>query len=549
MARLGAAIRLGLLAVLPLFGCAPSEGLPQLGATFGFLREAGADFALTIVHTNDVHARLAPIDESGRVCDAKALAEKRCLGGMARVAHEVKRARREAGALLVIDAGDQFQGSLYFTAHKGRDAVEVMNRIGYDVMALGNHEFDDGVETLGRFVAAARFPVLSANLDAPREPALARVKSSVIVDVVGRGVGLVGLTTEDTREKAHPDRLAQVAFRDAANVLRNALRQLSRAGVRHVIVVSHLGHDRDVELARTIAGIDVIVGGHTHTLLSNTDAKAKGPYPTVVKGPTGENVLVVQAGSWTRHVGRIEVKFDGDGRVLAWSGDTIALGREAPEDEEIAALVATFTPEVEAMRGRKVGEIAVSAGGNCRAEECVLGNLVADAMLASTRAQGVEAVITNGGGLRPPLLSGPVSHGDILTALPFQNAISTLSLTGADLREAIEHGLSAIEQGHGRFPQVAGLRYVFSPRHPAGKRLISLEVGDGKGGFRPLDPQRHYRVAISDFLRRGGDGYVQFRDKAVDPIDYGIAMDEALVEYLSANGPLAPRLDGRIRSQ
>lgn len=174
-----------------------------------------------------------------------------------------------------------------------------------------------------------------------------------------------------------------------------------------------------------------------------------------------------------------------------------------------------------------------------------MGNLVADALLDRTKGQGVTAVITNGGGLRASINAGPVSMGEVITVLPFQNTVSTFGLKGSDIVAALENGLSEIEDGAGRFPQVAGMKFTFDTSKPAGHRVVAVQMQEGNT-FVPLDSAKVYTLASNNYMRAGGDGYEIFAKAAVNPYDFGPTLDEVLADYLAAHRPYKPYTDGRI---
>lgn len=504
---------------------------------------------LSVLHQNDFHSRHEPVDRGGAACRNPT----GCAGGAARLATLVARERlaadAEARAHITLDAGDQFMGSLFYTHWRGDAELAVMRAIGFDAMAVGNHEFDHGPANFARFVAAAPFPVVAANIDAMAEPTLAALlRRSVIIDRAGLRIGVFGLTTEATPSIASPGpHLRFLRAIDAAGDAADALRQ---AGAGTVIALSHLGLDQDRALVRATSGIDLVVGGHSHTLLSNSVAGAPLPCPVVETAADGRAVPIVQAGANGRFLGRIDLALDASGRAASFSGDAREITLDTPEDTAMAALLAQLATPIEATRRRVVGQVSGEfSPGPCRGAECALGNLVADAMLDAARPAGAKLAITNAGGLRAPLHAGAVTLGDVLAVLPFSNTLATFTLSGADLRAAIEHGLSAPADGSGsgRFPQVAGLAFAFDPRRPPGARLLVLDVVAPDGRRAPIDDARTYRVVSNNFLRQGGDGYAVFRDRARDAYDNGPLMEEAMVAHFAARGTLAPRLDGRIR--
>lgn len=519
-------------------------GLPALAAPR--IARARAALRLTILHTNDIHSRHEPVNRFSAACRAEEAAEGACWGGSARLAFAIARERAAAAAegrqALLLDAGDQFMGSLFYTHWRGEAERRVMATLGYDAMALGNHEFDHGPETIGRFVRAAPFPVLAANLDASDEPALAGLVRPWAM--VG-GVAVIGAVTAETVRISSPG--PRLRFGNERAALAAAAAAARSAGARAVIALTHLGFAQDRAIAAAVPGLAAVVGGHSHTLLSNSDPAAVARYPHPVMGGEGRVVPVVQAGANNRHLGRLDLDLDPEGRVLEASGDARPLPLATPSDPRLEALVAELALPLVALRARVIGEAAAAlSNAECRQHECALGNAIAEAMLEAGRAAGAEIAIQNGGGIRAGLAAGPITWGDLLSVLPFSNTLATMALSGADLRAALENGLSAAESGAGRFPQVAGLRLAWDPAAPAGRRIVSLSLVRPGGVVEPIADERLYRVVTNNFLRQGGDGYVTFRDRAVEPYDAGPNIEDVMEAWLAANRPLAPEPDGRI---
>lgn len=508
------------------------------------------DYELTILHTNDVHARIAGADRNGLSCFAKESASDPCFGGVARLASKVREVRGQRDNVILLDAGDQFQGTLFFTYYRGSAIQRFMNELGYQAMTVGNHEFDKGPEVLAEFIAGAKFPVLGANLDVSRDPHLkGLIKPYCTLTAGGRTIGVIGYTVENLRELSQigPHVVEQPTERSIAT----ALAALKQQGVDKVIALSHGGFGRDKEIAAKLDGIDVIVGGHTHTLLSNTDPSAQGPYPVVVQSPGGHPVLIVTAAYWGKYVGRLDVTFDGKGVVKSWNGNPILLDASVPEAPDIRAEVRKLSEPLVALQKEIIGTSEVDLEGDvrCRFEECNLGNLIADAMLAATAPRGVQIALQNGGGIRASIARGPISRGQVLQTLPFGNFICTFELKGADLLAALENGVSRadgeVKEGTGRFLQVSGLRYGWDPRRGAGSRVVRVEVKQADGSYQALAPEAVYRVATNSFLRYGGDGYEVFANHAIAP-QSGPVLDEMLIEYIKGHTPLNIGLENRI---
>ena len=269
-------------------------------------------WTLTIVHANDVHSRLQAVNKFDSTCTDKEKSEGQCLGGMARLATKAQEiivdVKSKRGNVLLLDAGDQFQGSLFYSHYKGKAELSVMNMMPYDAMTIGNHEFDDGTKPLADFIGGAKFPIVSANIRAAADRNLAgKIRSSIVLTRGGRKIGIIGMTTEDTPTVAAPG--PNVRFIKAETAVKPIVDRLRREGVDVIIALSHLGLARDRQLAAAVEGIDVIVGGHSHTLMSNTVPNPEAPYPVVAKSPRGQNVLIVQAYAYSRYLGRIDVTF------------------------------------------------------------------------------------------------------------------------------------------------------------------------------------------------------------------------------------------------
>jgi 5'-nucleotidase/UDP-sugar diphosphatase len=511
---------------------------------------AGPDYQLRILHVNDVHARYDQITATGGFCTPKDEAEKKCIGGAARLQTKLKELRGDNA--LFLDAGDQFQGTLFYTQYKHGAVQTMLGMLNPDAQTLGNHEFDDGPAGLRPYLDAVSWPVLSANTDTSREPRLKdRYKPYTIVVKNGQRIGIVGLTTAETPITSSPG--PTVAFRNEAQALTRAVAALKARGVDKILALTHIGYSEDQALAAQVDGVDVYVGGHSHTFLETGNDKAAGPYPTVVKSPSGAPALVVQAGSYGTHLGLLDVTFDAAGVVKAWEGRPVALSNDVALDPAVADKVSQLNVPLAQLRRQPVGEAKVELVGTsdaCRFGECNLGNLIADSMLWATKGQGTQIAIQNGGGIRSGIPAGQVTMGNVIEVLPFSNTIATFDVTGADLLASLESGVSRAHDrttsGTGRFPQVAGLRYAFDPAKPEGTRISSLEIRDAKGGYRPVDPLATYKAVTNNFVRAGGDGYSVFA-KAKNAYDYGPNLETVLAEYIRTTGPVAPAVEGRIR--
>jgi len=524
-------------------------GIVTAGALALSAGTALADFQLTILHINDLHSRLEPINKFDSTCSAKESAAGECFGGIARVKSAIDGKRKDLAAanLLVLDAGDQFQGSLYYSTFKSAPVAEFMNGIGFDAMAIGNHEFDDGPAELDKLIGAVKFPIISGNTVAAKGSLLdGKYKGYVIKEIGGQKVAVVSVLATDTSETSSPGK--DITFEDEITYLQKAVKEIEAEGADKIIALTHVGYVKDQEIASKVDGIDVIVGGHSHTYLSSTDDKASGPYPTLVKSPSGVEVPIVTAYAYSKYLGDLTVTFDDKGVVTAAKGAPLLLDASVTPDEGYAARVTELGKPLEELKTKVVGSSADAIDGDrksCRAVECSMGNLVADAALDRVAGQGITISIANGGGLRASIDAGDVTMGEVLTVLPFQNTIATFQIDGAGIKEALENGVSQVDEGAGRFPQVSGLKYTFDRSKPVGSRVTVVEVKEGDA-YVPLDPAKTYGVVTNNYVRGGGDGFKTFAEKAVNAYDFGPNLEDTVAEYLTTHNPYKPFTEGRI---
>ena len=521
-------------------------GAATLAVIAGTGTAARADFTLNILHFNDFHSRYDSINKYDSNCDAEADAAGECFGGMGRLkaAIDMRRsALEDAGEnVVLLDAGDDFQGSLYYTTYHSDVVNEFNNQLGIDAMAVGNHEFDNGPEELAKFLDGATYPIISGNTVVSAEPLLAgKLPGILILEVAGEKIGVVSALAEDTIDTSSPG--DNVRFANIEDNLIGAVQGLEAAGINKIIALTHAGFPRDLRIAEAVPGIDVIVGGHSHTTMSNTIEGAPA-YPTMVG-----DVPVVTAGSYAKFLGELKVTWDDDGNVTSAAGDAMLLDASITPDEAVNARLAELSAPIEELKAKVIGTATDEIDGSrdtCRAMECEMGVLVADAMLDRAADQGVTIAIQNGGGLRSSIEAGDITMGEVLTVLPFSNTMATMQLKGADVIAALENGLSQVEEGAGRFPQVAGLKYSWTKAKPAGERVIKAEVMVD-GAWAPIDPAATYGVVTNNYMRQGGDGYGVFETNGMNAYDYGPPLEDVVADYIaSLGGEYTPHVEGRI---
>ena len=513
-----------------------------------FLHKADAvkpAFELSLMHTNDQHgnAQNAP-----------------------KLATAVKEFRAANPEALLLDAGDVFSGTLYFNEFEGQADLQFMNYLEYDAMTFGNHEFDlgsseDGHKALAEFVKAAKFPFVTANVDFSKDSLFdglvegtvaadaedGKIYNAIIQEVDGEKVGIFGLTTSETAEISSPD---QVEFKNYIEEAKASVKELQEQGVNKIIALTHIGYDdniefdNDLELAKQVDGIDIIVGGHTHTKLEEA---------VVISENKTEPTVIVQANEYNKYLGTLSVNFDSEGVVTTLDGELVDLG-EVAEDAEAVKILKPYKETIDAMQQESIGvETAVALDGeraNVRTVETNLGNLITDGMLKKAQSINPNTVIalTNGGGIRASIDQGDITLGEILTVMPFGNALGIMQLTGEEIVEALEHSVSQAPEQNGGFLQVSGLKFSYDSSKPAGDRVVSVEVKGTDGNFAELAADQTYAVATNTFTAKGGDGYDVFAKAYADGrvSEPGFVDFQVFTDYLTGFETIEPVTEGRI---
>lgn len=468
-------------------------------AVFSLPADAGV---LTILHTNDTHSFAAGLDKRGSPCDD----DSACTGGYARLKAAVDAERAKNPDVLVLDAGDRWQGSLFFTLG-GPDFIARMSAaIGWDAGTLGNHEFDLGEAELGRMLRREGFPILAANV-LPGGP-LDGMAGMMIRQIDGMKVGVFGLA--NSTECKLSDRCPLTRFLPTAEAARQAADALKRQGADVIVAITHECYLEDIALSREVPEIDVIVGGHSHSPLGAGIPESEGPYPTAAAHPDGSTTLILQAKRSTQYLGRTAVAFDQNGRAQAWRGDVIELSPDMPRDPGVENAVRAQARQIDALRRKVFARNdfdTVDGIDACRWGECLTGMLTADAMLDYGKRFGAVVAFLNGGAVRAALPVGPINRGSIEEIHPFGNTIAILDIQGSDLLAALENGVNDPDAEGPHLLQTAGLRCRVDARRPIGRRLVRAEVKQADGRWAPVDPKAVYRAATLDFLAKGGDGY------------------------------------------
>lgn len=491
---------------------------PLCFLTLALVAISQADYTLTVLHTNDLHAHIEP----SRVGRAN-------YGGYAKQATLIKKYRAEDPNTILLNGGDTFQGTLYFTQYLGLADLSLMNVMGYDGMAVGNHEFDLGPAPLADFAKYATFPLLSANLDVSGEEGLrTTIKPYAVKQIGGQKIGMIGAVTPDLLSISSPG--PNVKLIDLYQSINKSINELRGQGVNKIVLLSHLGYDLEKDVAKKCSGLDVIVGGHSHSFLGQPTGiqgfpNPPGPYPTVVQN-LESRVLLVSAWEWGKVFGRIKVTFDDDGKVASWADAAPVLVEESiPDDPTVASMIAALTKPIETLRKTVMGNTPMAlTRANGGQGNSILGNLITDAMLAATEKTGAKLALMNNGGIRADIDQGPITFDEVIQTSPFGNTLVVLDLTGAELLAAFEHAAG----GRGVSIHVSKwtkVKYDFSK--PEGKRVVSASING-----EAVEAGKTYRIVTNSFVASGGDAFTMIRDAKGYRMDTGSLDRDALVEYL-----------------
>ena len=485
----------------------------------GAVPAAAADVVtLTFLHFNDVY-RHGP--DHG-------------FGGLAEMATLIDQERAQApGPVFQTFGGDVLSPSIASSVTHGAHMIELLGALGTDLAVAGNHEFDFGSENAAARMAEARFPWLGANVLGADGRPFGPLAATLLREAGGLQVGFVGVLTRDTaRLCPHAD---GVTFTDEAAALAEGAAGLRAAGADIVVAMTHQDLEADIRMARSVPGIDLVLGGHDHEPAELQNA----PGVPVLKSASDARWLAVAVLRVTRPGPDAPARV----RSVGWK---LVPNVDVAPSPRIAPLVEAIDRRMDGVLAQPLARLAApldSRTATVRTGEAALGNLVADALRAYFRA---EIGLVNGGGLRGDRLypAGHVlSRRDLIGEMPFGNAVEELEVSGAVLLLALEHGLSGVQEGAGRFPQVSGLRFSYDPAAPAGRRLGPVLVGGAR-----VDPARRYSLATTDYLAAGGDGYDMLKPATVlVDASGGPLLVNVVAEAALAAGTLDAAPDGRAK--
>jgi len=569
---------------------------------------------ITVLHINDHHSHLKPDKRMSLMLDGKSTRVRS--GGMPAVVAKIKELEADNKNVIKLHAGDAISGSLFFTIFKGEADAALMNEICFDAFALGNHEFNDGDKGVAKFIdflksEKCNTPVLAANIK-PEVGVSALTPNSetdyiqpyTIIKRGGIKVGIIGIDiVRKTVMSSSPDETT--IFLDEAETAQKMVDELKQSGIKHIIILAHYGYNNELELAKKIDGVDLIIGGDSHTLLGDFDKlglNASGPYPTIVKGIGGKLVCVATAWQYSQIVGELTISFNEDGEVQSCKGtphlmladsfkrknsdgdrvEIEGVERDAvysqinadpklsivQEDASAAALLESFNIKVEEMLSIKVGEVKenlclVRIPGDNRSKICSpeqtaskgsdISMVVAHAFREMAKASDIA--IQNGGGVRTDIAKGDFTMGDAYKLLPFANTLVEMDMTGAEIKVVLEEALDYALQpdgSDGAYPYAAGLRWHVDTSKPAGSRLSNMEFkGRNDSSWSALDSSLTYRIVTNNYIASGRDGYLSFKSVKNDGryTDTYLDYAQSFVDYVLERGSIGKLPDSEYSTQ
>ncbi|KAF2897005.1 hypothetical protein ILUMI_09170 [Ignelater luminosus] len=516
-------------------------------------------FQLSLIHLNDFHDRFEETSPTSGTCK-----DDNCIGGFSRVYAATKQLIKERPNPIVLNAGDNFQGTIWFSVYGWNVTQYFFNKLPTDAFTLGNHEFDRGVKEVSRYITAMKAPHVVANIDDSEEPDIQGLyNKSIVIEKYGKRIGIIGVISQRTNELSSTGKLRFLDESESVNM--EAERLAVEECVDTIIVLSHCGYHADQVIAQNAAPkIGVIVGGHSHTFLYTEQPlpgpeKPRGPYPTVINHKDGRKILVVQASGNSKYLGNITVNYNKNGDVISWSGAPIYLNRSIPQDHHINHKIELWKHGLDDKVKKVLGYTnVVLQRFNCYYEECNLGNLLADAMVYSYLHTDEEdawsyaaIAITNSGGIRVSIPKGKITYNDIALAVPFLNTFDVMEIQGKYLRQLLEYAAGHHNNTSSfkiNLMQVSGLRIVYNTTKPIGSRIISLKARCRVCPvplYQNVEMKDYYRIVVNSFIAGGGDGHTVLVNNA-RKIKVGEVDIDALVKYIEKHSPIIQELQNRI---
>ena len=509
---------------------------------------------ITLLHVNDIHAHFDEINSYTGRCHQDQAKNGECFGGAGRMITKVNEIRdKNPNNTLFLNAGDYYQGTIYYTLFKYEVVTEFANLLNYDAFGVGNHDFDDGSDGLIPFVNDINFPVLAANLDTSNCPEL-NISKSITLDREGHTIGIIGYITADTPDISTAN-LTNLKFLDVITSVQEEATRLVDSGVNIIIAMGHAGYEIDTEMASKVKELDLIVGGHSHTFLwTGSDPPSveqpRGEYPTYVKVEGSDKVIpVVQAYAYGKYIGHLELSFDKEGDLMK-PVNGVGVNYALPilldssiEMDPAAVDVSTKYRENMTEYTDPVGvtKVLLKLEGY---KESNIGNVLTDSMIDAWQGEAEMGFINNGG-VRAPIIQGNIAGEDIFNVLPFNNTVDRLTMKGKDIRFQLEKAIEDLcpnKTCYSSFLQVSkGVRLVYRIQaHNQGNRIEKFQVKCDKEWCN-VEDDKDYRIVMPSFLATSNYFSVRnfVKNREIGKIDY-----DAFKDYVEKKEILDEDVDG-----
>ena len=524
------ALLITLTLLLVLTACTP--------ATNTLKEITSSPVSIDILHVGDTHSYVIPHDVMLKFNGQDTLVS---MGGWSLMMAAIDDIRLREKNVMLLHSGDTIEGTIWSTKFNGLADFEAMNKLRFDAVELGDHEFTQGPQGAANLVNIVKFPVLAANLDVSAEPTLTgKVKPYTIVEYDGEKIGIIGLITPDTETTCAPCRT--INFLPVEETARKYISELNAQGINKIVVLSHLGYKADINLAETVAGIDVIAGGHTHTLMGGLELAQMGlkpetPYPTELTGPSGDRVLIVHAWENNQMLGQVKVDFDAQGKISSFNGQPFMPSTNSfkladnygwnhlcscmPQFSEIMKTVANnpaikifwtnsemdqvLLPFINEVSSELNAVVAVAGDDLIRGANKGPGPIVADAYLWTARKlhPEVQIALADSYQVRSDIYKGTVLTNDLHMVLPAQNNLVTTKLTGSAIKTMLEAVIdSKIKSGNiPPFIEVSGLMMTIDISRKSGDRITALQVKNADEKYEVMNmTAEHILVTTNDLI-------------------------------------------------
>jgi 2',3'-cyclic-nucleotide 2'-phosphodiesterase (5'-nucleotidase family) len=461
---------------------------------------------ITVLYTNDVHGHILPFDDAYQGKDA---------GGVARRVTLIKQIKKENPNTLVLDAGDLLSGTPISGFFKGEADWKAAELAGYNALAIGNHDFDYGQSVLRNAIKTNKVPLLSANIIEQSSGTLL-AKPYILKSYAGITIAILGLTTPTSPTSTHPKNVVGLIFADPATTVKKYIPELKKKA-QIILILSHLGYGEDRDLAEQVEGIDIIVGGHSHTKLMNLQETNK--------------TVIVQALQWGLFLGRLDLTVE-KGKIIDKQAQLIPVNNQITEDMKIVKALSIYSDKVKQKMAEVVGETQVELmRGSYDNPQSNLATWITDVFREMVQA---DIALQNSGGIRAGISKGKITYDNIYSVLPFENVLVTIELTGAQVQELFDFIASAAQSGRDS-GQISGA--TFSVRDG---KAVNIMVGG-----KPLALDKTYKLATNDFLASGGSRFTILKQGKI--INYGDNLRDVLIQYLKNHPVISPTNEVRIQ--